>query len=113
MRPGDAAVQIVLYVDVQLKGQPYRHEHCVVPLTEAHVDIAEAMGVGRILLFPAGNGIGSAAALAPYLDRTIDKLRAFPADYSCVELSQRLRDLVLACDRAPTASVMARTVAPS
>lgn len=112
MKPDDAAVQIVLFVDVMLKGEPYRHEHFAVTLSEAHVDLAEAMGVGHILLFPGGHGIESAAALAPHLDRTIVKLRDFPADYSCFELTQRLRDLVLACDRTPNAKVMARTVAP-
>ncbi len=104
---GDA-IEIVLYDDVL--GEGFRHEYHAEKITAHQLDIAEAMGVAHVLVFPRENGVARATALTPYLDRTIEKLAVNRGDFDSADLASRLRNLAHACDRNPWAWVTTRTL---
>lgn len=106
------AVQIVLYMEYSLApgARPDRIEHHVQGLTEAEVDLADAMGLARVLLFPAGHGTAVALVLGRRIEAALVGYRPARASTTYLSLLERLRALVRECYEHPRDSVMARTV---
>lgn len=111
MSPPADAVQVVLYTDYNMGyGWVERVEHHVQGLTEGEVDLADTIGLARVLLFPEGAGTALGAALAQRIDAALAQHRPARATATWLSLLKRLRTLTHACREHPHAAVMARTV---